>query len=76
MAHRKSRLVSADDGECTIEMHREYSEHPLYKQVLVFGPFALCERLAMMWCDWRRGNRIGRRLVCLYHTDAIPHMNL
>ena len=47
MAHRKSRLVSANDGECTIEMPREYSEHPLCKQVMVFGPFALCERLAM-----------------------------
>ena len=47
MAHRKSRLVSADDGECTIEMPREYSEHPLCKQVMVFRPFALCKRLAI-----------------------------
>ena len=47
MAHRKSRLVSADDGECTIVMPREYSEHPLCKQAMVFGRFALCERLAM-----------------------------
>ena len=47
MAHRKSRLVSADDGECTIEMPHAYSEHLLCKQVMVFGRFALCERLAM-----------------------------
>ena len=47
MAHRKSRLASADDGECTIEMPHEYSEHPLCQQVMVFGPFALCERLAI-----------------------------
>ena len=47
MTHRKSGLVSANDGECTIKMPREYREHPLCKQVRVFEPFASCERLVI-----------------------------